>query len=368
MRIRSARLFAGASAAPMKIRKRFASTIGQEKNVFLTKNKMIEEKKWDVIIIGGGPSGYTAALYLSRATLSVLVLAGVKAGGQLMNTTLVENYPGFIEGVMGPDLMLNMEAQAKKFGAEVRYENVTGVDFAGEVKKVWAGDPSASSGLEIHAKAVIISTGANSRMLQLGEEKLMGRGVSTCAVCDAAFFRDKVTAVVGGGDAAMEDALALTKYSKEVYLIHRREDFRASQIMQDRVKRNDKIKIMFNSEVVGVKGEQTIESIRVKDIKNGTETEMAMDGLFLAIGHYPATDLFKGKVDLDDHGFLKTGITYGNDKVWLEGYPTMTSAQGVFGAGDVVDFKYKQAVTAAGMGCQAALDVEKFLTGKVAGW
>jgi len=322
---------------------------------------ILEDKKWDVVIIGGGPSGYTAALYLSRATLSVLVLAGVQAGGQLMNTTEVENFPGFKDGVLGPDLMMDMEAQAKKFGAEVRYENVTKVELNGGIKKVWVGDS------EFLAKAIIISTGAFSKMLGLGEEKFMGRGVSTCAVCDAAFFRDKVTAVVGGGDAAMEDALALAKYAKEVYLIHRRDEFKASKIMQERVKANPKIKIIWSSEVVGVSGDEKLQAIKLKNSKVDTGvdpyTTMEVDGLFLAIGHFPATELFKGQVDLDEKGFLKTGITFGNEKVWLEGYPTMTSIDGVFGAGDVVDFKYKQAITAAGMGCQAALDAEKYLTG-----
>jgi thioredoxin reductase (NADPH) len=322
---------------------------------------ILEDKKWDVVIIGGGPSGYTAALYLSRATLSVLVLAGVQAGGQLMNTTEVENFPGFKDGVLGPDLMMDMEAQAKKFGAEVRYENVTKVELNGEIKKVWVGDS------EFLAKAIIISTGASSKMLGLGEEKFMGRGVSTCAVCDAAFFRDKVTAVVGGGDAAMEDALALAKYAKEVYLIHRRDELKASKIMQERIKANSKIKIIWSSEVVGVSGDEKLKTLKIKNSKVDTGvdpyTTMEVDGLFLAIGHFPATELFKGQVDLDEKGFLKTGITFGNEKVWLEGYPTMTSIDGVFGAGDVVDFKYKQAITAAGMGCQAALDAEKYLTG-----
>ncbi len=323
---------------------------------------MVEDKLWDAVIIGGGPSGYTSALYLSRATLTVLVLAGIKAGGQLMNTTAVENFPGFVDGVLGPDLMQSMEAQAKKFGAEVRYEDVTKVELTGEVKKVWVGEN------EIHAKAVIISTGASSKMLGLGEEKLMGRGVSTCAVCDAAFFKDKVTVVVGGGDAAMEDALALTKYAKEIHLVHRRAELKASKIMQDRVLINQKIKIIWNSEVVEVKGVKKLEGVKIKNLLTNELVEMPTEGLFLAIGHFPATDLFRGQVELDEKGFLKTGITCGNDLVWLEGYPTMTSVQGVFGCGDVVDFKYKQAITAAGMGCQAALDAEKFLTGKVSGW
>lgn len=323
---------------------------------------MAEEIIWDVVIIGGGPSGYTAALYLSRATLSVLVLAGTKAGGQLMNTTLVENFPGFKEGVMGPDLMLTMEAQAKTFGAEVRYENVTKVELSGEIKKVWVGEK------EINSKVVIISTGASSKMLGLGEEKLMGKGVSTCAVCDAAFFRDKITVVVGGGDAAMEDALALAKYAKEVNLVHRKEEFRASKIMQDRVRANQKIKIIWSSEVVEAKGSEKLEGIKIKNILSDEVTDLPAEGLFLAIGHFPATELFKGQVNLDEKGFLKTGITHGTEDVWLEGYPTMTSVEGVFGCGDVVDFKYKQAITAAGMGCQAALDAEKYLTGKTSSY
>ncbi|EKD52917.1 MAG: hypothetical protein ACD_61C00194G0001 [uncultured bacterium] len=205
-------------------------------------------------------------------------------------------------------------------------------------------------------------------MLELGEEKWMGKGVSTCAVCDAAFFRDKVTAVVGGGDAAMEDALALSKYAKEVTLIHRKDEFRASKIMQDRVKANPKIKIIWSSELTRVQGDDKLRSVEIKNIKTQELKTMEVDGLFLAIGHFPATEMYRGQVDLDEKGFLKTGITNGDKNVWLEGYPTMTSVQGVFGAGDVVDFKYKQAITAAGMGCQAALDSEKYLTGKTASY
>jgi thioredoxin reductase (NADPH) len=323
---------------------------------------MTEEKKWDVVIIGGGPSGYTAAIYLSRAQLSVLVLAGEKAGGQLMNTTEVENFPGFKEGVMGPDLMMNMESQAKKFGTEVRYENVSKVELVGDIKKVWVKDE------EISAKAIIISTGASAKMLNLGEEKWLGKGVSTCAVCDAAFFRDKIATVVGGGDAAMEDALALSKYAREVNIVHRKSDFRASKIMQERVKNNPKIKVIWDSEVIDVRGEEKLKSIKIKNSKTQNIEELETDGLFLAIGHFPATELFKGQIDLDTKGFVKTGITYGSSAVWLEGYPTMTSQSGVFGCGDVVDFRYKQAVTAAGMGCQAALDAEKYLTGHVSSY
>ncbi len=205
-------------------------------------------KKYDVIVIGGGPSGYTSAIYMSRDTLSVLVLAGAQPGGQLIFTTEVENFPGFSKGIMGPDLMMEMEAQAKRFGTEVLYSEVTKVDLSGEIKKVWVGDTV------YHAKAVVVSTGASSRMIGVGEEKFIGRGVSTCAVCDAAFYKGKKTFVVGGGDAAMEDAMALVKFADEVTIVHRREEFRASKIMQDRVLSNPKVKVVWNSEVVEVSG------------------------------------------------------------------------------------------------------------------
>ncbi len=316
----------------------------------------MENKIWDVVIVGGGPSGYTAAIYTSRATLSTLVLTGSSAGGQLMNTTEVENFPGFKNGIMGPDLMMEMMEQAKKFGAVLEFENVTKVELVGDIKKIFVGEK------EILAKSVIISTGASSAMLNVGEEKYMGRGVSTCAVCDAAFYRDKTTYVVGGGDAAIEDALALTKYAKEVNMVHRRDSFRASKIMQERALNNPKIKIMWNSEVKEVKGEEILEEIKVND------NWVKADGLFIAIGHFPTTKLFEGQVELDEKGFLKTGVNAGLEVDWKEGHPTMTSVAGVFGAGDVVDYKYKQAITAAGMGCQAALDVEKYLTGKTSSY
>lgn len=272
---------------------------------------------------------------------------------------------------MGPELMIKMEEQAKRFGAEIRQVDVTKVEFVNGVKKVWVGDEV------IEAKTVIISTGASSRMLGLGEEKFMGRGVSTCAVCDAAFYKDKKTVVVGGGDAAMEDSLALAKFASEVTLIHRREEFRASKIMQEKVLGNPKIKVLWNTEVVKVSGEGKLEGVGIKNVKTGEESEMSIDGLFLAIGHFPQTEMFKDQVELDEKNYLTTTMTalLKGDKwrvsekdVWLEGYPTMTSRDGVFGCGDVVDYRYKQAVTAAGMGCQAALDVEKYLTGRVSSW
>lgn len=279
-----------------------------------------------------------------------------------MNTTEVENFPGFPKGILGPDLMMGMMEQAKRFGAEIVYENVTEVSLGGDIKKVTVGDK------KYLAKTVIVSTGASPRMLKIGEEKFVGRGVSMCAVCDAAFYKGKKCVVVGGGDAAMEDALALTKFADEVTIVHRKGEFRASKIMQDRVMVNEKIKVIWNSEVVSVEGNDKLVGIRIKNTQTGTEEELAIDGLFLAIGHLPTTDMFKGILELDERGFLKTGITYGNADVWKEGYPTMTSITGVFGCGDVVDFKYKQAITAAGMGCQAALDVEKYLTGSMSSY
>jgi len=322
-------------------------------------------KKYDVIVIGGGPSGYTAAIYLGRDTRSVLVLAGSNPGGQLIFTSEVENFPGFSKGVMGPDLMVAMEAQTKKFGTEVMYSEVTKVDLMGDTKKVWVGKT------EYQARAVVISTGATSRMIGIGEEMYVGRGVSTCAVCDAAFFKGKKTFVVGGGDAAIEDATALAKFADEVTVIHRRNEFRASKIMQERVFNNPKVKMIWDSEVVEVAGEPKLQSIKVKNVKTGKVVEHVADGLFVAIGHVPTTKLFEGKLELDEKGYLRTTMTalmrdvkwrVSEKDMWLDGFPTMTSVEGVFGCGDVVDYRYRQAITAAGMGCQAALDTEKYLT------
>ncbi|HAI22315.1 TPA: thioredoxin-disulfide reductase [Candidatus Collierbacteria bacterium] len=320
--------------------------------------------KYDVIVIGGGPSGYTSAIYLSRDTLSVLVLAGAQPGGQLIFTSEVENFPGFSKGIMGPDLMTEMETQAKRFGAEVMYSEATKVDLTGEIKKVWVGETV------YEARAVVVSTGASSKMIGIGEEKYIGRGVSTCAVCDAAFFKNKKTFVVGGGDSAMEDTLALVKFADEVTVVHRRGEFRASKIMQERVLSNPKVKVLWNSEVIEVAGEPKLSSIKVKDVKTGKITEHNLDGLFVAIGHVPTTKLFEGKLELNESGYLRTTMTalmsdtkwrVSEKDMWLDGYPTMTSIEGVFGCGDVVDYRYRQAITAAGMGCQAALDTEKYL-------
>ncbi len=336
----------------------------------------------NVIVVGGAPAGYTAAIYLARATLSPLVLAGENAGGQLMFTSEVENYPGFSMGIKGPDLMGEMRKQAERFGAEIKNENVTKVDFAGEVKKIWTG------GTEYQARAVILALGASSRMIGVGEEKYYGKGMSTCAVCDAAFYKDKTVFVVGGGDAAMEDALALARFTNKVTIIHRKAEFRASKIMQKRVLEEKKIPVLWNTEVVGVGGENKLEVIKLlakpdlasrdKNSKTQNIEEVKADGLFLAIGHTPATGILKGQVELDDHGYLIINLTApkasqlggqaSNQEVWLNGFPTQTSVPGVFGAGDMVDIRYRQAVTAAGMGCMAALDVEKFLTGSISGW
>ncbi len=318
-----------------------------------------------VIVVGGAPAGYTAALYLARATLKPLVIAGTNPGGQLMFTTLVENYPGFPDGIQGPNLMESMRKQAEGFGAEILAENATKVDFSGEVKKVLVGKA------EYQAKAVILTMGAMSRMLMVGEEKFLGKGVSTCAVCDAALFKDKTTFVVGGGDAAMEDALALLRFTDKVTIVHRKDSFKASKIMQDRVGEKN-ISIIWNTEVVGVGGEGSLKTIKLKDLKTQNEQEVSADGLFLAIGHEPATSILTGQVELDSRGYLITKMTLNkplvNQEIWLNDYPTQTSVAGVFGAGDMVDIRYRQAVTAAGMGCMAALDAEKFLTGATASW
>ena len=327
---------------------------------------------YDVVIIGSGPAGYTAALYLARARLTPLMFAGESGGGQLMLTSEVENYPGFPKGILGPELMGNMREQTEQFGVEVVDVSVSGVDFTKAPFRIWVGEGQTRK--DYQAKAVIIATGARARMLGIGEERLLGRGVSTCAVCDAAFFKDKVTVVVGGGDAAMEEVLALQRHARSVTLIHRRDTLRASKIMQQRVleEHKEKVSVLWNSQVVEAKGKEKLEEVVVEDVKTGKRRGLAVDGLFLAIGHTPETEVFKGNVELDAKGYLATRLTSprneASQKVWLEEYPTMTSVPGVFGAGDVVDFRYRQAVTAAGMGCMAALDVEKYLTGSFQSW
>lgn len=299
---------------------------------------------YDVIIIGSGPAGLTAAIYTTRANLKTLIIAGVKWGGQLMLTTLVENYPGFPEGIQGPDLMMNMRKQAEHHGAEVIEENFTTADFSKKPFTV-----TTESGKTYQSRAVIIATGADTKWLGVpGEEGKIGRGVSSCAPCDAPFFRNKRVIVVGGGDSAMEEALVMTRYASEVIIVHRRDSFRASQIMQDKVKNHPKIHIIYNAEVMEIQGEQKVEGVKLKNSQTGEIKEMPIDGVFVAIGHLPNTSPFKG-ILLDEQGFITVHDHY------------RTNIEGVFVAGDVHDAKYKQAITAAGFGCAAALEAEKWL-------
>lgn len=302
---------------------------------------------YDVIIIGSGPSGLTAAIYATRASLKTLVIAGAVAGGQLTTTSEVENYPGFPDGVLGPDLMNLWRKQAERFKAEFVDDDVTKVDFTSRPFKVWVTDQ------QYEGRTAIIATGANAKYLNLpNEQRLKGRGVSACATCDAFFFRQADVAVVGGGDTAMEEALYLSKVCKAVTVVHRRNEFRASKIMQERLLRSPNVKVVWDSEVVDVLGDQKVDGVRVKNVKTGATTDLKVQGLFLAIGHAPATEVFKGHVDLDkDYVVLRPH----------DGYQTSTSVDGVFAAGDVHDHRYRQAVTAAGFGCMAALDVEKWL-------
>ncbi|MBU0576706.1 thioredoxin-disulfide reductase [Patescibacteria group bacterium] len=300
-----------------------------------------------VAIIGSGPAGYTAAVYNARAQLQPIVFAGDKSGGQLMWTTDVENFPGFSQGKPGPELMMEMRAQAEKFGADIRDQYVISVDFSVRPFKLQIYQSE-----EITADAVIIATGAEARMMGIpGEKEFLGRGVSTCAVCDAAFFKDKVVYVAGGGDSAMEDTLALTKFAKKITLVHRSDEFRASKIMQERVLNNDKVKVMYNSQVTAVLGAQLVNKIKIS--QDGKEQEFPADGLFLAIGHTPMSKIFIDQIKLDEQGYI---ITFESKKS-----TTMTSVEGVFAAGDVVDRRYRQAITAAGMGCAAALDAQRWL-------
>lgn len=300
-----------------------------------------------LIIIGSGPAGLTAAIYAARANLSPLVIAGYQSGGQLMLTTEVENYPGYEDGIMGPDLMIKMRKQAERFGARFIDKDVTGVDFSRkEAKKVLVEEDV------YEAHAVIIATGASARWLEIpGEDKLRGRGVSTCATCDGAFYRDKVVAVVGGGDSAMEEASFLTRFASKVYLVHRRDEFRASKIMQERVMKNPKIEIMYNTVFTEVHGDEKVTHVTTSNTQTSATGTLELDGVFAAIGHTPNTGFLKGHVELDEVGYI----------VPRKDNETHTSVEGVFVAGDVYDIRYRQAITAAGSGCKASLDAEKYL-------
>jgi thioredoxin reductase (NADPH) len=300
----------------------------------------------NVIVIGSGPAGFTAALYAARADLEPLVLKGLEAGGQLMLTTDVENYPGFADGILGPELMDQMEKQAQRFGAEILAVHVTEVDTSTRPFTVKAGDQTW------RARTLIVATGATARWLGIpGEEKLRGRGVSACATCDGFFFRDRELLVVGGGDTAMEEAMFLTKFASKVTIVHRRDAFRASKVMQDRVFANEKIEVAWNTVLEEVLGDDAVVGAIARDVATGATREITADGVFMAIGHDPTTSLFRGQLDLDDEGYLV-----------VQEPSTATSVDGVFAAGDVTDHTYRQAVTAAGQGCKAAIDAERFLT------
>jgi thioredoxin reductase (NADPH) len=311
-----------------------------------------------VIIIGSGPAGLTAAVYAARANLSPLMLEGEPSstsdqpGGQLMLTSDVENYPGFPEGVMGPELMGRFREQAARFGTDVRTEKVTRVDLSARPFGVWVGDPSEPEPT-YQGEAIIISTGAQSLMLGLEREsELIGYGVSTCATCDGFFFRGRDIAVVGGGDSALEEALFLTKFARSVTVIHRRDELRASKIMQDRAFANDKIKFLWNHVVHALEGDTSLSGLQVRNVQTDAVSPLAVTGLFVAIGHKPNTDLFKGQLEMEDSGYLITGRGTGE---------TSTNVEGVFACGDVQDHTYRQAVTAAGSGCMAAIDTERWL-------
>jgi thioredoxin reductase (NADPH) len=299
----------------------------------------------NVIIIGSGPAGYTAAVYAARANLNPLVIEGAQSGGALMTTTEVENFPGFPDGILGPELMEQMEKQAARFGGELLHQAATRVDFTERPFGVWAGDE------EWRARTVIITTGASARWLGVpGEEKLRGRGVSSCATCDGFFFRGQEIVVVGGGDSALEEALFLTRFGTKVTVVHRRDEFRASKIMQDRAFAAEKIEVVWDSVVTEVLGEQSVEAVRLRNVKTDDVADVPTGAMFVAIGHDPNTELFRSQLETNSAGYLV-----------VDEPSTRTSVDGVFAAGDVVDFTYRQAVTAAGMGCKAALDAERFL-------
>ncbi|AHH22390.1 thioredoxin reductase TrxB [Nocardia nova SH22a] len=302
----------------------------------------------DLIIVGSGPAGYTAAVYAARAELEPLLFEGTQFGGALMTTTEVENFPGFRDGIMGPDLMDEMREQAKRFGADIRTEDVEAIDLSGPIKSVTVG------GEVYQADAIILAMGSAARYLGVpGEQELLGRGVSACATCDGFFFKGQDIVVVGGGDSAMEEATFLTKFASSVTIVHRREEFRASRIMLERAKSNEKISFRLNSEVVQVHGDNAVTSLTLRDTKTGETSELAATGLFVAIGHDPRSELVRGQVDLDAEGYVQ-----------VREPSTATSVDGVFAAGDLVDHTYRQAITAAGTGCRSAIDAERWLSEK----
>lgn len=315
-----------------------------------------EANRYDVVIIGSGPAGWTAAVYAARANLKTLIVTGLLSGGtpggQLMLTSEVENFPGFAEGILGPELMEQMRRQAIRFGAETIDDDVTRVDFRGGPHLVYTGSGDAE--LAYQAKAVIIATGASALWLGLpGEERLRGRGVSSCATCDGFFFRNQDVAVIGGGDSALEEAIYLTRHASNVTVIHRRRELRASKIMQDRARANSKISWMLGQDVVDVLGDTRVDGVQLRDVETGESSQIAVSGVFVAIGHRPNTELFRDQIDLDQSGYVITTEH------------TATNIPGVFVAGDVRDKRYRQAITAAGEGCQAALDAEEYLTGQI---
>ncbi|GHF57896.1 thioredoxin-disulfide reductase [Amycolatopsis bartoniae] len=306
---------------------------------------MAAENVRNLIIVGSGPAGYTAAVYAARAQLEPLVFEGSQFGGALMTTTEVENYPGFKDGIQGPDLMDEMRKQAERFGAELRAEDVEEVELTGDVKYVTA------NGVRYAAKAVVLAMGAAARYLNVpGEQELLGRGVSACATCDGFFFREHDIAVIGGGDSAMEEATFLTKFARSVTIIHRREEFRASKIMLERARANEKIRWALNKQVTEVVGDGKVEGVKLRDTITGEESTLDVTGFFVAIGHDPRSALVRGQVDLDDDGYVVT-----------KGRTSYTNLDGVFAAGDLVDRTYRQAITAAGSGCSAAIDAERWL-------
>lgn len=351
-------------------------------------------KKTKLAIIGSGPAGLTAGIYAGRAQLAPVLFAGLKAGGQLMYTSVVENFPGFVQGINGADLMINMRAQAERFNTQIIDQWVTAVDLARRPFKIWTYLPAGFDAQDfeslsgeawskfqsqvrlvphyLEAETLLIATGAAAITPNIqGEKEFFGKGIATCAVCDAAFFKDKRTFVVGGGDSAMEDALALANFAQTVTLIHRRDQFKASQIMQQRVFNHSKIKVLWHTQVLAAEGKTRLESITVADVAGKNPKTLPADGLFFAIGHRPLTQLFAGQIELDAHGYVVTGssltaqgLTMAQSRQLPNGlidFPTMTSVAGVFAAGDVVDVRFKQAITSAGQGTAASLDIEKFL-------